>query len=131
MEQQPVYHSSNNDVISMMEWQVSRIQGHRKVRGVNRYHVVWKPSWEPAHRLQHMAKEIDAWNKAHDYADYGRQPLRQPDPVLSHWSGKVIDREERDGQTYYKIEWENTEEPEANLENAQALLNEYLRRRRT
>ncbi|KAF4881795.1 hypothetical protein CGCFRS4_v015195 [Colletotrichum fructicola] len=128
METQPVHRTSNKDEaheVSTMEWQVRRIQGHREIHGVIHYDVVWEPTWELGRRLQHMATEIIAWNKQHDYSDYKRQPSYRSDPVLKHWSGKVIGRDERDGETYYRIEWETTVEPEANLENASSLLSEY------
>ncbi|KAH9225277.1 hypothetical protein K456DRAFT_59615 [Colletotrichum gloeosporioides 23] len=131
METQSSYHNNNEDDISTMEWQVRSIEGHSQIDGELYYDVVWEPTWEPGLRLQHMAKEIIAWNKRHDYSDYKRQPLRQFDPTLKHWSGKVIGRDERDGQTHYKIEWQITREPETNLEHAKGLLSEYWRRHRT
>ncbi|KAK2758435.1 hypothetical protein CKAH01_16824 [Colletotrichum kahawae] len=131
METQPVYRTNNEGEASTMEWQVRTIQGHREIHGVIHYDVAWEPTWESGRRLQHMAKEIIAWNKRHDNSYYKRQSFHQFDPILKHWSGEIIGRDERDGQTYYEIEWQITTEPEANLENANGLLSEYWRRHRT
>ncbi|WQF76902.1 Putative Chromo-like domain superfamily protein [Colletotrichum destructivum] len=125
MERQSVNQSSSDNDASMTEWQVERIQRHSVLRDAIYYHVVWKPTWESEDKLQHMLPDIIAWNTCHRYPESIRRPSNQFDPTLEHWSGKVIGRKEVDGLAYYKIQWEATMEPEANLENAKGLVRKY------
>ncbi|KAK1658563.1 hypothetical protein BDP55DRAFT_682596, partial [Colletotrichum godetiae] len=107
------------------EWQVKRIQGHSDFDGAIYYHVAWKPTWEPEDRPQHMLPVLVDWNELHGYSNSRRLPLRRYDPTLEHWSGEVTGRKEVDSMTFYKIKWQVTTEPAANLENAHSLVKKY------
>ncbi|KAK2051194.1 hypothetical protein LY76DRAFT_416847 [Colletotrichum caudatum] len=117
--------SNSDNGTTTTEWQVKQIQGHSDVRGAIYYHVVWEPTWESEDRLQHMLRDIVAWNKRYGYSDHGRKPLPQFDRTLKDWSGKIIGRKIVNSIVHYKIEWQETMEPEANLDNATSLLKDY------
>ncbi|KDN60012.1 hypothetical protein CSUB01_08023 [Colletotrichum sublineola] len=125
MKRHSVEQSSSNEDASMTEWQVKRIQGHSVVHGATYYHVVWKPTWESEDKLPHMLPAITAWNVCHGYPECRTTSSDQFYATLEHWSGKVTGRKTVDGRAYYKIQWDATMEPEANLENAESAVSEY------
>ncbi|OHE91744.1 hypothetical protein CORC01_12971 [Colletotrichum orchidophilum] len=109
----------------MTQWPVRQIQGHGEFDSVLYYNVAVEPTWESEDRLQHMLPALVAWDRRYGCSDSRKPPLRRYDPTLKHWSGKVTGRRQADGLAYYKIEWQVTREPAANLKNATSLAKEY------
>ncbi|KAL0929499.1 uncharacterized protein CTRU02_215410 [Colletotrichum truncatum] len=125
MRKQPGDQNKNENGTSATEWEMERIQRHCVVDDTIYYHVIWKPTWESEDRLQHMLPSIIAWNNCHGYPETRRKLVNQLDHTLENWSGEVIGRKNVDGLAHYKIQWDTTIEPEANLENATGLVKGY------